>query len=509
MADEQVYGILENRCLVPIKEGVGESYNGTSGEIFNDYTNNKASGNSSHAEGSYTTASGTASHAEGMQTTSSNVGSHSEGGYTQASGSYSHTEGEYTKATSSCSHAEGVSTTASGQNSHAEGSSTTASGRESHSEGTRTRAEGIGSHAEGTNVTAGGAARDDVAFTTSDTPGLTENITVQGPNAVKHGSHAEGVQTLAFGWAAHSEGIETAATGNGSHAEGCATIAGGTYSHAEGNTAEASGEYSHAEGSNTIASGNYSHAAGYRSEAKANYSHAGGYGTIANIAQYAIGTYNVDTVGGTGTTGSRFIVGKGTYSSARSNAFRVASTGATYGNGAFNTSGADYAEMFEWADGNTNEEDRRGLFVTLDGDKIRVAHSDDDYILGVVSANPAIVGDSFFGDNWHGMYKTDLWGNIILSEQTITNEDGESVTDLFPVLNPEWDSEQEYIARQDRKEWQAVGMIGKLIVVDDGTCTVNGYCAPSDGGIATSSDRGYRVMKRIDDTHVMVLFRHV
>ena len=39
-----------------------------------------------------------------------------------------------------------------------------------------------------------------------------------------------------------------------------------------------------------------------------------------------------------------------------------------YGTGAFNASGADYAELFEWADGNPDHQDRAGLFVTLQGD---------------------------------------------------------------------------------------------------------------------------------------------
>ncbi len=32
--------------------------------------------------------------------------------------------------------------------------------------------------------------------------------------------------------------------------------------------------------------------------------------------------------------------------------------------GAFNTSGADYAEYFEWLDGNPEAEDRRGYFCS-------------------------------------------------------------------------------------------------------------------------------------------------
>lgn len=65
------------------------------GEVFNDYTNNIATGRYSHAEGRYTNASGYDSHAEGNNTTASGGISHAEGSYTIASSSYSHAEGRY------------------------------------------------------------------------------------------------------------------------------------------------------------------------------------------------------------------------------------------------------------------------------------------------------------------------------------------------------------------------------------------------------------------------------
>ena len=45
----------------------------------------------------------------------------------------------------------------------------------------------------------------------------------------------------------------------------------------------------------------------------------------------------------------------------------------------------------------------------------------------------------------------------------------------------------------------AICMLGKLLVYDDGTCEVGGYCKPNKDGIATKSESGYRVMlKKID-----------
>lgn len=76
-------------------------------EVFNDYTNNKASGDNSHAEGSFTTASGLRSHAEGYYTLASGGYSHVEGCSTTASGTYSHAEGYATRAASSYQHTQG------------------------------------------------------------------------------------------------------------------------------------------------------------------------------------------------------------------------------------------------------------------------------------------------------------------------------------------------------------------------------------------------------------------
>ena len=74
--------------FTPIFIGVSKG----GGEVFNDYDNNTAAGNNSHAEGVKTKASGDYSHAEGAET--------------QALGDYSHAEGILTNATAFYSHAE-------------------------------------------------------------------------------------------------------------------------------------------------------------------------------------------------------------------------------------------------------------------------------------------------------------------------------------------------------------------------------------------------------------------
>ena len=312
----------------------------------------------------------------------------------------------------------------------------------------------------------------------------------------------------------------------GAVAEGGNTTASGNYSHAEGTSATASGTCSHAEGISTTASGAYSHAEGLGAEAKGEAAHAEGYHTTAAGYQMSIGLSNTSKSGGSlvnTSNGSAFIIGNGISASYRSNCFRVQYNGATYAAGSYNTSGADYAEYFEWLDGNTKKEDRAGLFVTLDGEKIRIATPDDDYILGIVSACPSIVGNAQ-DDQWGNMYEKDVFGREITeeidvpdkviempdpenSERTITQVICEAHKEIVPKLNIEYDNTQKYIPRSERPEWNTIGMLGKLVTVDDGSCEVNGWCKVGKGGVATKSEKRtqFRVISRLDKNHIRVL----
>jgi hypothetical protein len=131
------------------------------------------------------------------------------------------------------------------------------------------------------------------------------------------------------------------------------------------------------------------------------------------------------------------------------------------------TSSADYAEYYEWEDGNPNNEDRRGHFVTFaEGNKIRIANNTDDYILGVVSVSPAVLGNDYDSE-WCGKYLTDAFGKVLTEEvfvEEYTNEEtGEIIPahmETIPILNPEYDESQEYVSREKRKEWVPVGTHG-------------------------------------------------
>ena len=300
-------------------------------------------------------------------------------------------------------------------------------------------------------------------------------------------------------------GFNTTASGDNAHAMGC-------YSTASGANSFASGFYSTAAGSSSFAQGVYANAAG-------DFSSAHGYYTIANDYQGVFGKYNTEKnppatadTQDTSNADAVFMVGCGT-SAARKNGFRVTSNGKCYGASAFGASGADFAELFEWEDGNPNNEDRRGLFVTLEGEKIRLANADDDYI-GVISGSQAFIGNSA-SEEWQGKYLTDVFGMKITQEikipAKIDKETGEVITPATTttqyVLNPNYDPNEPYVMRENRKEWGIVGLLGQIVMIDDGTCVAGGYVKPSVNGVGTAANSGYRVMKRINENHIKVLVK--
>ena len=441
-------------------------------------------GENSTAVGTGLTASGMNSIAEGEQTEAIGLNSHAEGYQTVVTSNNSHAEGAFSKSTANQAHAEGHSTVAGARQAHAEGHSTAAEGENSHAEGDVTNAKGEDSHAEG-KWTIALAAR----------------------------THAEGISSQANGLNSHAEGYSTIADGNNSHAEGRTSKAKGANSHAEGSATTAEGDHAHSEGLSTIASGPYSHAEGYKSRALANHTHAGGYRTTANKnAETAIGLFNKPSE-----DNDLFVIGGGDFGTSeendiQANCFRVMRTG-VFATGNYNASGADYAEMFEWSDGNPNGEDRVGRFVALEGERIRLAVSENDFVIGIVSGKPSVVGD-VYDDQWQGMYLSDVFGRPLYEDVEIperVDEDGNVILPLHTEhrrkLNPEYNNNQPYIPRSKRPEWACVGMLGKLVVVDDGSCEVNSYCKPGENGIATKAPQKtrYRVMERLDGNHIRVL----
>jgi len=142
------------------------------------------------------------------------------------------------------------------------------------------------------------------------------------------------------------------------------------------------------------------------------------------------------------------------------NEFLLKGDGNASADGSWSGGGADYAEYFEWSDGNTSAEDRRGLSVVLDGDKIREAVAGEEPI-GVISGNPSVVGDAAW-NKWNGKYLRDDFGTYIQEDYEVEDEDGNTVVQQRRKLNPTYDPDVEYIPREDRPEWDCVGLMGKL-----------------------------------------------
>ena len=204
--------------------------------------------------------------------------------------------------------------------------------------------------------------------------------------------------------------------------------------------------------------------------------------------------------------------------------FYVRGDGIVRADGSIIGGGADYAEMFEWDDENSSNEDRRGCSVVLtSGNKIRKATSDDASadIIGIVSGTAMLIGDAE-PMKWSGKYNRDDYGSEIWETYTLTewtepavyedvqidavlDEDGNEIeparteqrevteavehsyeTDKIPSdltvpsdavvssadgdgntlkrrqLNPSYDDTQTYTPREERQEWDAIGLMGKL-----------------------------------------------
>lgn len=293
------------------------------------------------------------------------------------------------------------------------------------------------------------------------------------------------------------------------------------------NTSSASGEDAFAAGVNSLASGYYSAVFGRDNTASGAGAFVAGSGNTGRNLQTVFGhfaqVYSTDLVNyhpanavTNGINHTLFKVGNGTSASALSNAFIVRANGeATAQTSITSDEGADFAEMFEWSDGNIENDDRRGFFVTITEEgKIRIANA-DDYVDGVVSAKPTVIGDSA-DMTWRGKYVTDVFGTRLTEEVEIKAEEKLDDGTVIPaeyetrfIINPDYNEELDYVPRRDRPEWAAIGLLGKVIVIDDGTCQPGGFCTNADGGIATKSDTrtAWRVLERLDANHIKILYR--
>ena len=189
--------------------------------------------------------------------------------------------------------------------------------------------------------------------------------------------------------------------------------------------------------------------------------------------------------------------------------FKFRGDGNAYADGSFNGSGADYQEYFESTDGTALE---IGRTVVLEGDKVRAYNSDTDdtnLIMGVVrpkgdNKNSGIVGNTA-ENHWTGQFLTDDYGRYLMQDYTKWNwdeikytesdvlpdgkevgdvkreqgsvyewrelekdanwtppEDATKKVDSERARNPEWDKTQTYVMREERDEWNVIGLLGQI-----------------------------------------------
>ncbi|WP_053957045.1 peptidase G2 autoproteolytic cleavage domain-containing protein [Inediibacterium massiliense] len=423
-------------------------------------------------QGAATEANGPYSHSEGIQSIANGDGSHAEGILTKADGAASHAEGFCTHASGEGAHIEGQFGMAKGKASHGEGQLSIAYGESSHAEGQSTKANGAASHSQGTETIVDG-----------------------------NSAHGEGWHTQAEGFASHAQGIESIAKGDGSHAQGWGTKATGICSHSQGMKTSAEGRYSHAQGDETIAKGTCSHAQGYKTTASGMYSHAQGKGTNTN---YFCGTHIMGKYGDADAPYSWYIANGISEQIKGIGGKIVGQTGNMDIDGTYGSFYNGYGEMFETIDGKGID---IGYFVTLEGRKIRTANHQDDYILGVTTKNLAVIG-GHKELRWRNKYTTDEWGNVQYENTWIApDQGGNNSYEIIPIVNKQWDENKEYIPRRNREEWIYVGLLGQILVRDDGTCKIDGYCKVNQDGIATNASVGYRVLERISLNQILILLR--
>ena len=156
----------------------------------------------------------------------------------------------------------------------------------------------------------------------------------------------------------------------------------------------------------------------------------------------------------------------------------------------------DYAEYFESQSG---QEIPNGYLVTLDGRYVRKANS-NDIPIGVVSGTAGVIlGDQMF--HHKDKFLKDEFGVTLTEWVTKEWQDDEGNTYSeeveLPIPNPDWkESDNKYIDRSQRPEWNVVGLVGQVYTRIDSTVSENDYIKPNKGiGTKDNVNGFYRVLE--------------
>jgi len=195
-------------------------------------------------------------------------------------------------------------------------------------------------------------------------------------------------------------------------------------------------------------------------------------------------------------------------------------------NGLMNKFG--YSEMYEWSELFKFDMVPYGRFVAFDEKepgKIKLANK-CDYPIGVTTINTVVTSDD--PEEWQGKYLCNEYGDCFLQEKDkavavnayddinempyiATYKD----TEVVPVINEQFDKSRIYKKRSDRPEWVRVNLLGKCIVVDDGTCQPGHFCTVGKDGIAIPAllptdsyePNKYRVLDRLTENTIMIFYK--
>ena len=131
--------------------------------------------------------------------------------------------------------------------------------------------------------------------------------------------------------------------------------------------------------------------------------------------------------------------------------FNFRGDGTGYSDGGWTTPASDYAEYFESTDGTALQ---IGATVVLENGKIKVSTESSTDIIGVIRPKNAAL---FLGNNqefkWNQKYLKDDFGAYILDDEGMR------------TLNPQYDPNLEYISRENRDEWNVVGLVGQVPIL--------------------------------------------
>ncbi|WP_371131716.1 peptidase G2 autoproteolytic cleavage domain-containing protein [Mammaliicoccus sciuri] len=156
----------------------------------------------------------------------------------------------------------------------------------------------------------------------------------------------------------------------------------------------------------------------------------------------------------------------------------------------------DYAEYFESQSGQAIP---NGTIVTLDGRYIRKAQVNDKPI-GIISGTAGVIlGDQMF--HHKDKFLKDEFGVTLTEWQKKEWQDDEGNTYSeeveVPIPNPDYvESEDEYISRSERPEWNVVGLVGQVFTRFKGELKPNDYIKSDNGvGVRDNVNGHYRVLE--------------